>query len=102
MNAFEFLTRTRVVFGEGALSRLGELAREHGFRHTLLVADSGLVSVGYVAEAEKSLRSAGIETLLFHDFDINPDSLMVEKGRAFAEQFGPDSLIALGGGSSVD
>jgi alcohol dehydrogenase len=102
MNAFEFLTRTRVVFGEGSLGRLGDLARDLGFKRTLLVADGGLVSVGYVAEAEKSLRSAGIETLLFHDFDVNPDSLMVERGRAFAEQFGPDSLIALGGGSSMD
>jgi alcohol dehydrogenase len=102
MNAFEFLTRTRVVFGEGSLSRLGDLARELGFKRTLLVADEGLVSVGYVDKAETSLRSAGIETLLFHDFDVNPDSLMVERGRTFAEQFGPDSLTALGGGSSMD
>jgi alcohol dehydrogenase len=102
MNAFEFLTRTRVVFGEGSLSRLGDLARDYGFKRTLLVADGGLVSVGYVAEAEKSLRSADIETLNFHDFDINPDSVMVERGREFAEHFGPDSLIALGGGSSMD
>jgi alcohol dehydrogenase len=102
MNAFEFLTRTRVVFGEGSLGRLGELARDYGFKRTLLVADEGLVSVGYVAEAEKSLRSAGIETLNFHDFDVNPDSVMVERGREFAEHFGPDSLIALGGGSSMD
>jgi alcohol dehydrogenase len=102
MNAFEFLTRTRVVFGEGSLGRLGELARDYGFKRTLLVADSGLVSVGYVAEAEKNLRSVGIETLNFHDFDVNPDSVMVERGREFAEHFGPDSLIALGGGSSMD
>jgi alcohol dehydrogenase len=102
MNAFEFLTRTRVVFGEGSLGRLGDLARDYGFKRTLVVADGGLVSVGYVAEAEKSLRSVGIETLNFHDFDVNPDSVMVERGREFAEHFGPDSLIALGGGSSMD
>jgi alcohol dehydrogenase len=38
----------------------------------------------------------------FHDFAINPDSSMIEIGRAFAATLDIDGLVALGGGSSLD
>jgi alcohol dehydrogenase len=38
----------------------------------------------------------------FHDFEPNPDTSMVERGRAFAAPLGVDSIVALGGGSSLD
>jgi alcohol dehydrogenase len=102
MQSFEYQPRTRVVFGAGAISRLGGLARELNFRRTLLVADRGLVDSGHVAEALSPLRDAGIEVVEFHEFDVNPDTQMVEAGRAFAASQNIDSIIALGGGSSLD
>src|ERR671912_412836 len=71
MQSFDFQPRTRVIFGEGAVARLGEAARELNFRRTLLVADHGLVAAGHV-------------------------------GRAFAAGAGVDSIVGLGGGSSLD
>jgi alcohol dehydrogenase len=103
MNAsFDFQPRTRTVFGNGVVERLGELAREIGFRKTLLVADHGLVASGHVAEAVAPLHSAGIEVIEYHDFDVNPDTKMVAAGCSFAGPLGIDSIIALGGGSSLD
>jgi alcohol dehydrogenase len=102
MQPFDSHSRTRVVFGEGTISRLGELARELNFRRTLLVADRGLVATGHVEEASKILTSAGIVAIPFHDFDSNPDTAMIEQGRAFAAPHDVDSLIGLGGGSSLD
>ena len=102
MQSFDFKTTTRVVFGEGAISRAGELARELGFRRALLVADRGLVASGHVAEAVAPLVGAGIEVFEFHDFEANPDTAMIERGRAFAALLGVDSIIGLGGGSSLD
>lgn len=102
MESFDFQPRTRVVFGEGALSRLGELARALGSVRTLLVADRGLVAVGHVARAAASLKEAGVEVFEFHDFESNPDTRMVEAGREFAAPLGVDSIIGLGGGSSLD
>ncbi len=102
MNPFDSQPRTRVVFGEGATSRLGELAREMSWRRTLLVADRGLVASGHVAEAVAPLRAAGVEVFEFHDFESNPDTRMIERGRAFAAPLGIDSIIGLGGGSSLD
>jgi alcohol dehydrogenase len=102
MDSFDFQPRTRVVFGPGALRRLGQLAREIGFRRTLLVADGGVVDAGHAARVQQLLASAGIDVSLFRDFGPNPDSAMVEAGRAAAAPFDPDSIVGLGGGSSLD
>ncbi len=102
MESFDFQPRTRVVFGPGVISRLGELALELGFRTTLLVADQGLVASGHVDEAVTPLQSAGIDVVRFHDFEVNPDTLIVEAGTEFARARQIDSIIGLGGGSSLD
>jgi alcohol dehydrogenase len=102
MKSFDFQPRTRVVFGTGAIERLGELALELGFRRTLLVADRGLVASGHVEEALAPLRSASIEVVCFHDFEANPDSMMVLAGADYAAPLNIDSIIGLGGGSSLD
>ena len=102
MNPFVFETRTRLVFGEEALKDLGRLAKELGFVRTLLVADPGLVEVGHARAAMEVLRESEVETTLFHDFETDPDSAMVEKGSRFATPLGIDSIVGLGGGSSLD
>src|SRR5262244_2232541 len=102
MKSFDFQPRTRVVFGAGVIQQLGELARELNFRRTLLVADRGLVASGHVDEAVGPLTKAGVEVFRFHDFEVNPDSNMVENGTAFVAPLNIDSIIGLGGGSSMD
>ncbi|MBS1789131.1 MAG: iron-containing alcohol dehydrogenase [Acidobacteria bacterium] len=102
MEFFDFRLPTRVIFGLGTFERLGQIARELGFNRTLLVADAGMVNCGYVAEATKLLADAGIAVFHFGEFGENPDTAMVEAGRVFAEPLEPDSIIALGGGSSMD
>jgi alcohol dehydrogenase len=102
MVPFDFQPRTRVVFGHGSVQRLGQLARELNFRRTLLVADRGLVQAGHVATAMQSLAAAGIHATPFHEFGENPDSAMIDSGRRFAEPLDLDSVVALGGGSSLD
>lgn len=102
MRSFDFQPRTRVVFGAGVIERLGELARELNFKRTLMVADHGLVASGHVDEAVGPLKNAGVEVIRFHDFEVNPDTRMVEAGTAFASESKIDSIIGLGGGSSLD
>jgi len=102
MNSFDYQPQTRVVFGPGTIKRLGELACDLNFGTTLLVADRGLVASGHVAEALIPLRESGIDVIEFHDFDVNPDTRMIEAGRDFAAPLNIESIIALGGGSSLD
>jgi len=102
MEDFDFQARTRVVFGAGSRARLGELASELGFKRTLLVADSGMAATGYVDAAVDVLRAVDIEVITFNDFDVNPDANIIRAGSEFAAHSGIDSLIGLGGGSSLD
>ena len=97
MDQFDFQLRTQLVFGAGAVSRLGPAAEELEIRHPLLVADHGLQEAGHVERAIAELRESGIEPVPFHDFDVNPDTVMVERGTAFAQPQGIDAIIGLGG-----
>jgi alcohol dehydrogenase len=102
MIPFDFSLRTRAIFGPGTVRQLGTIARALGFTRTLLVADAGMRDAGYVAVAIDGLQAAGVHAIPYHDFGQNPDSAMVERGRAFAAPLRVDSLIGLGGGSSLD
>jgi alcohol dehydrogenase len=96
------ITDIRVVSGEGSIDRLGELAKELGFSRTLLVADAGLVKAGHLEHARASLEAAAVDTIEFSDFGPNPDADMLDAGRRHAAGKGIDSIIGLGGGSSLD
>ena len=102
MTPFDFHLPTRLVFGAGAIERIGELARDRGFRRPLVVSDRGLEEAGHVDRALGLLRTAGMTCEVFDDFDINPDAAMVDRGVAFAAGRDFDSVIGLGGGSSLD
>jgi alcohol dehydrogenase len=102
MNAFDFQNQTRVIFGNGALDRVGEVACELGFGRVLLVSDRGLVECGHAERAARLLAKAGIDVVPFHDFGVNPDTRLIETGRVFAAPLNIDSIIGLGGGSSLD
>src|SRR6476469_7416541 len=102
MVPFDFEPRTRVVFGRGSIHRVGQYAKGLRFTRALLVADRGVLAAGNVAAVTRALESYDVGVLPYHDFGENPDSDMVEAGRQFAEPLRVDSIIALGGGSSLD
>jgi alcohol dehydrogenase len=91
-----------VVSGDGSIDRLGTLANELGFSRALLVADAGLVKAGHLEHARASLEAAAVHTIEFSDFGPNPDADMLEAGRRHAAGKRIDSIIGLGGGSSLD
>ena len=100
--AFDHQPRTRIVFGNGSLSRVGELAREIGASRVLLVSDPGIVKAGYSERAAGFLREAGLAIEIFGDVHENPSTLDVDRCVAAAREFKADLLIGLGGGSSMD
>lgn len=102
MQPFEFKLRTRFIFGKGSLDQLGDQASDLGFTRTLLVGDPGIVACGLMARAISYLQVKGIHVTPFDNFSANPDTTMVEAGRITAEASQVDSIIGLGGGSSMD
>jgi alcohol dehydrogenase len=102
LRPFDYHSPTRVVFGAGTLSRLGELARELGESRVLLVTDPGLEEAGHPQRATESLRESGLEVYLFDDVEPNPTTRHVEAGTAFARPHNIDLIVSVGGGSSMD
>jgi alcohol dehydrogenase len=99
---FDYFPLTRVVFGAGALNRLGETARELSARRVLLVTDPGLKAAGHPQRAIASLQSAALEVFVFDAVEENPTTRHVDAALAFAKQHQIDFIVAVGGGSSMD
>src|ERR1051325_6749245 len=98
----DFSSRTRVVFGAGSVDRVGELAREIGAKRVLLVTDAGIAAAGHAAHAQRSLAAAGLRTTVFDRAKENPTTRCVDDCVAVAQAAGIDTIIGLGGGSSMD
>jgi len=104
MSQFDFHCPTRIVFGPGRLAELGDLTRAAlgEVRRVLVVSDPGIEEVGHTQRGVEQLRVAGIETHVFDGVQENPTTDNVRRGVEVAEDFRPDAMLAIGGGSSMD
>ncbi len=99
---FDYQPRTRLIFGNGTLSQVGEVARRLGGRRALIVSDPGIVKAGYVTRAASYLVAAGVLTRVYGDVQENPSTVDVDRCVEIAREFRADFIIGLGGGSSMD
>ena len=100
--SLDYQPTTRVVFGAGAIARLGEVARELGGTRPLLVTDPGLWAAGHPQCAAASLREAGLEVVVFDAVEENPTTHTVAVALEAARAGCIDLIVAVGGGSSMD
>jgi len=92
---------TKIQFDFGALQLLGEELTALELRRPLLVTDAGLVKLGLAQRALDALP-AGIEATVFDGTPENPTEAAVNAALQRYAEAGCDSVIALGGGSSID
>jgi alcohol dehydrogenase len=92
----------RVAFGAGNLQHLGDIAKNEGGHRVLLVSDAGIVAAGHVERAVRSLYRAGMIVRVFDSVEENPTTVHVDRGLRAANDFKPDMIVGLGGGSSMD
>ena len=102
LEKFDFQPVDCVLFGQNRLEEAGEESRKLGFKRTLVVTDCGILQAGHVDKALQSLRRAGIEPFLFSGVEENPTTHHVQKALEVARQHAIDSIIGIGGGSSMD
>ena len=90
----EFICRTRIVMGTGAINILSELKDQRLF----VVADPFFSQNGW---ADRIGKLAGAYEIFDH---ITPDPSveLVAEGLARLQSFQPDAIAALGGGSAMD
>lgn len=98
---FEFTAPPLVVFGEGSLARLGELAARHGRRAWLVTGAGALERTGALGRALDSLAAAGV-TVSRQVVAGEPRTDDADLGAREAREAGCDLVVGLGGGSALD
>lgn len=76
----------------------------HDLNKVFIVTDRSMVDLGYVNKVTEqlNLRRNSVQIQLFCDVEPDPDITTVKHGLSLMEAFRPDTIIALGGGSSMD
>jgi len=95
--SFEFATSSRIIFGEGVISGIGDLAAGLGTR-AMVVTGSDPQRVPGVID---SLQQAGIPVSFF-PVPKEPTVPLIEEGAKTVRGEGCDVLIGVGGGSALD
>lgn len=88
--------------GGGALADLGAVAGERGVKRALITSDPGIAAAGITGRARESLERAGVLVEVFSDFGENPTESNVAQAAEAAGAMRADSLVGVGGGSSLD
>jgi len=93
---------TRIIFGAGCVSQVGDEAKTLGIKRILIVTDPGVERAGLIAGVRSALEKSAIAVQVYTGVDGNPTEANIEGGaRAYAEHQA-DGVLALGGGSPMD
>ena len=93
----------KIYFKRGCMPvALDELGTVMHKKKCFIVTDTFLYQNGYVAPIEAKLNSMGIQHSCFWDVAPDPTLQCAQEGTKQMRAFGPDVIIALGGGSAMD
>lgn len=88
-----------IYHGKGSLEALKTL---EGKRAVICVGGGSMKRFGFLQKAEDYLREAGMDVKLIEGIESDPSVETVMKGAAVMEDFKPDWIVAIGGGSPID
>ncbi len=86
----------------GALSELSKLIKRFNAQRVLIVTDTGIVQSGILDVTVKALKGSHFELLIESGIQSEPSTSLVDALFARVQDFNPDVVIALGGGSPMD
>ena len=96
---FDFVLPTKIIFGAGCVTRVGEEMAKLGGRKPLLITDAGIEKAGIV---QRVLDAFGADCVVFNGVEQNPKDANVVAGAKKYREAGADCMIAVGGGSPID
>ncbi|MDA0117947.1 iron-containing alcohol dehydrogenase [Vibrio sp. T11.5] len=94
---FQFMTSTRIIFGEGSLKSSLSILNQYGYS-VLLVSGQSLVRAQVLVDYLKS------QSMRYQHVAISgePNITMIEETALVGRKFKPDMVVAIGGGSVLD
>jgi len=97
-----FLSPTKIILGNGAVSQVGDETKKLGGKKALIVTDKGVVKAGLVSGVEESLKAKEIDFGIFDEVAAEPPARIVDECARVIREKGYDFVIGIGGGSSLD
>jgi len=88
-----------VYFGQETIEELKNLK---GKRATIVIGGGAVKRNGALEKVEKFLKEAGMETMLIEGVEADPSVQTVMQGVKRMNEFQPDWIVGLGGGSPMD
>jgi len=102
MKEFVFHNPTKIIFGEGTATQIGEQAAAFGKKVLLVYGMGSVKKHGVYDIVVKSLQEAGLEIVEFPGVKSNPVLSYARQGVELAKKEEVDAVVALGGGSVID
>jgi len=99
---FMLKQQVQILFGPGKTAEVGELLKSTGKKKVFLATDKGIVAAGVAAKVTDALKKAGVDYVLFDAILPDAPARFAEEGYELLKKEGCDSVIALGGGSTID
>src|SRR5689334_5660722 len=93
---------SRITFGRGCLGELGDRAAALGVTRVALFSDPTVSTLEVFDTAQRSLRSAGVDVVVYTDVEVEPTDESFTRAAAFASETKPDGYVSVGGGSVID
>ena len=98
----KFMLNETSYHGAGAISAVVTEINSRGFKKVFVATDPDLIKFGVSAKVTDLLDAAGIEYTVYSDIKPNPTIENVQNGVAAFKAAKADSIVAIGGGSSMD
>ena len=102
MKDFRFKVPQNIEFGVGSLKKLPEILNESKSEHVFLISDEGLAKLGVVKKVQDIVEADGLKCTTYLGVVPNPTVDVVNESTKCYKESDATSIIALGGGSSMD
>ena len=100
---FDFVSPTKIYFGNNKEELIGQICLQGGYKRVYIVIGQGSVKRnGLLARVTESLDKEGIKYQILEGVRPNPTIDLCHKGIEEARIFAPNLILAIGGGSVID
>ncbi len=96
---FRFTLPRDLYHGKGALEALKTIK---GKKAIIVVGGGSMKRFGFLDKVEQYLGEAGIEVRIFEGVEPDPSVETVMRGAKAMQEFQPDWIVSIGGGSPID